>query len=54
MKNFLDSAKWIWCSTDPKYDEYGEFVEEFSYKEGTVKALLGIWYTTNSIMATFS
>lgn len=36
MKNFLDSAKWIWCSTAPKYDEYGEFVEEFSYKEGTV------------------
>ena len=36
MKNFLDSAKWIWCSADPQYDEYGEFVEEFSCKEGTV------------------
>ena len=36
MKNFLDSANWIWCSADPQYDEYGEFVEEFSCKEGTV------------------
>lgn len=36
MKNFLDSANWIWCSANPQQDEYGEFVEEFSYKTGTV------------------
>ena len=36
MINFLDSAKWIWCSENPQYDEYGEFVEEFPYEAGTV------------------
>ena len=36
MINFLDYAKWIWCSVDSQYDEYGEFVEEFSYQNGTV------------------
>ena len=36
MLNFLDSAKWIWCTENPQKDEYGEFVEEFSYDAGTV------------------
>lgn len=36
MKHTLESAQWIWCSTDPKADEYGEFVDTFHYREGKV------------------
>ncbi len=36
MSEKFKSADWIWCSVEPKSDEYGEFVDCFLYKEGKV------------------
>lgn len=36
MKNYLNDADWIWCSTDPQKDEYGEFADSFTYESGRV------------------
>ena len=33
-------AKWIWVEQDSKPDTYGEFYNEFMWKEGNVKCLL--------------
>ena len=29
------TASWIWSNSTPQQDEYGEFVDHFTYKEGT-------------------
>ena len=35
-KKFFKTASWIWSNPNPQQDEYGEFVDHFTYKEGTV------------------
>ena len=32
----FSSAKWVWCNKTPQEDEYGEFVDHFSYERGKV------------------
>ena len=36
MTEHLKNADWIWCNADPKEDEYGEFVDFFTYTSGKV------------------
>lgn len=36
MNKLLENAHWIWCSSKPQNDEYGEFVDSFSYENGKV------------------
>ncbi len=36
MENYLNNATWIWCNSNPKEDEYGEFVDHFTYESGKV------------------
>ena len=36
MTNQLKNADWIWCNTNSKEDEYGEFVDFFTYTSGKV------------------
>mgnify|MGYP003290392488 CR=1 FL=1 len=36
MLEHIKNAQWIWCNHDPKQDEYGEFVDAFSYESGNV------------------
>ena len=36
MTAFTDDAKWIWCNDNASPDEYGEFVDTFSYHGGNV------------------
>lgn len=36
MTNQIKTADWIWCNANPKEDEYGEFVDAFSYTSGNV------------------
>lgn len=45
MSDFLKEARWIWCNDHPLADEYGEFVETFSYNGGS--ALLNISADSN-------
>ncbi len=45
MAEHIKNAHWIWCSCDPQMDEYGEFVDEFSYEAG--KATLQISADSN-------
>lgn len=37
MNKPFNTATWIWCSQDSKRDEYSEFVDHFTYEEGTIK-----------------
>ena len=45
MKNTFKKAIWIWCNDDPQEDEYGEFIDNFSYQTG--KAVLRISADSN-------
>ena len=36
MNKLLENAHWIWCNNKPQNDEYGEFVDSFSYENGKV------------------
>lgn len=36
MEKILQKAKWIWCHDNPMPDEYGEFVDHFTYESGEV------------------
>lgn len=36
MKKTLETAKWIWCNSNPGQDEYGEFADQFTYENGKV------------------
>ena len=45
MISFADNASWIWCNNHPQADEYGEFVDKFSYNGG--KAVLQISADSN-------
>lgn len=36
MRDILEKSKWIWCNTSPGNDEYGEFVDHFTYDDGKV------------------
>lgn len=36
MNRVFEHAKWIWCNSQPQNDEYGEFVDTFTYKGGSV------------------
>lgn len=36
MDNVFKNAKWIWCNSTAGSDEYGEFVDFFSYDNGKV------------------
>ena len=36
MDNLFQNAKWIWCNSNPQKNEYGEFVDHFSYESGNV------------------
>ena len=45
MEKFLAAAKWIWCNHAPQNDEYGEFVDSFTYESG--KAILQISADSN-------
>ena len=36
MNGLFKNANWIWCNANPQSDEYGEFVDHFTYKEGKV------------------
>lgn len=36
MKQYIKDADWIWCNSNPKNDEYGEFVDSFTYENGKV------------------
>lgn len=36
MLEHIKNAQWIWCSNNPKQDEYGEFADNFSYESGKV------------------
>ncbi len=36
MAEHIKNAQWIWCNSNPKQDEYGEFVDEFTYESGKV------------------
>ena len=35
-KDFSTNAVWIWPTSSPQQDEYGEFVDHFTYQEGRV------------------
>ena len=45
MFQLSDGAKWIWCNNNAQADEYGEFVDKFSYNGG--KAVLKISADSN-------
>ena len=32
----MNTTEWIWCNSSPKPDEYGEFVDHFTYHAGNV------------------
>ena len=36
MRKYLSDANWIWCNDAPEKDEYGEFVDSFTYESGKV------------------
>ncbi len=36
MSEQLKQASWIWCNENPNKDEYGEFVDTFTYESGKV------------------
>ena len=36
VEKFLANAQWIWCNHAPQNDEYGEFVDHFTYRSGQV------------------
>ena len=36
MEEIFKNGKWIWCNANPKHDEYGEFVDSFTYETGKV------------------
>ena len=45
MEKFLANAQWIWCNHAPQNDEYGEFIDHFTYRSG--KAILQISADSN-------
>lgn len=34
MNHLFEQAKWIWCNENPQSDEYGEFIDTFTYEDG--------------------
>ncbi len=36
MNHPFKTAAWIWSNSNPQQDEYGEFVDHFTYEKGTV------------------
>lgn len=36
MNTVFNRARWVWCTTDPQPDEYGEFIDQFQYEAGVV------------------
>ena len=32
----MNTTKWIWCNSSPQPDEYGEFVDHFTYHSGNI------------------
>jgi len=42
MKNAFDSAKWIWSKPDAEIDEYAEFYEEFTWKNGKTEINISV------------
>ncbi len=40
MADLFEKSKWIWCNTEPKADEYGEFYDSFCYDGGEISIAL--------------